>query len=428
MADNDYYKSSPRSATAPQGCPVNHTFSPFEENYIKNPYAELEKLRNGSPVFYSKKLGYLVLTRMEDIAEVFRRSDIFSAENVQYPVTPLCAAASDILSAEDYDPLQILSNGTPPDHTRVRKHAQAGFSGRRIKILEPFVRQRSETLIDEMIAAGAPANFVKSVGLPLPGETIFRLIGFPEEDDRQVKAWTTSRLAFTWGQMTDDEQVEIAENMLAYWRYCTAFVTHRRDNPADDFTSEMLAAHKSDPDDLAFREIVSVVYGLSFAGHEIVTNLLSNSLINLFSNRSQWEEICKDPSIIPKAVNEVLRFDSPQTSWRRMALEDTEIAGYKIPAGTEVFLSLASANHDEELFENSEVFDISRENAGAHISFGRGIHFCLGQRLANLEAIIVLETLVDRLPSLDLAADQTFDFVPNFTMRGPSELWLTWAS
>ncbi len=279
-----------------------------------------------------------------------------------------------------------------------------------------------------MIAAGAPANFVKSVGLPLPGETIFRLIGFPEEDDRQVKAWTTSRLAFTWGQMTDDEQVEIAENMLAYWRYCTAFVTHRRDNPADDFTSEMLAAHKSDPDDLAFREIVSVVYGLSFAGHEIVTNLLSNSLINLFSNRSQWEEICKDPSIIPKAVNEVLRFDSPQTSWRRMALEDTEIAGYKIPAGTEVFLSLASANHDEELFENSEVFDISRENAGAHISFGRGIHFCLGQRLANLEAIIVLETLVDRLPSLDLAADQTFDFVPNFTMRGPSELWLTWAS
>ncbi|MCZ6511333.1 MAG: cytochrome P450 [Alphaproteobacteria bacterium] len=427
MVDTGYYKNRPRPTSAPQGCPVDHTFSPFEENYRKDPYAELEKRRNGSPVFYSEELGYLVLTRMEDVSEVFRKPEIFSSENVQHPVTPICDAAKSILATDDYDPMPVLSNGTPPDHTRVRKHAQAGFSGRRIRILEPYVRRRCETLIDAMIAKGSPANFVKSVAHPLPGETIFRFIGFPEEDDQKLKEWTANRLAFTWGKSSDDEQVEIAENMLAYWRYCAAFVKRRLADPADDFTSELLAVHKSHPDDLAFKEIESVVYGLSFAGHEIVTNLLSNCLINLLSNRSQWEEIRDHPEMIPKAVDEVLRIDSPQTSWRRVAVVDTEIAGYKIPAGTEIFLSLAWANHDEELFENPKSFDIFRKNAGAHISFGRGIHFCLGNRLAILEATVALETLVERLPSLMLVEEQTFSFYPNFTFRGPAELWLTWS-
>ena len=148
MADSTYYKNRPRSAPAPQGCPIDHTFSPFDEKYVKNPYAMLEKRRTGSPVFYSEELGYLVLTRMEDVAEVFRKPKIFSAENVQHPVIPICEAARNVLSVDDYDPLRVLSNGAPPNHTRVRKHAQAGFSSRRIEILEPFVRRRCETLID----------------------------------------------------------------------------------------------------------------------------------------------------------------------------------------------------------------------------------------------------------------------------------------
>ncbi|MBT6984319.1 MAG: cytochrome P450 [Rhodospirillaceae bacterium] len=128
----------------------------------------------------------------------------------------------------------------------------------------------------------------------------------------------------------------------------------------------------------------------------------------------------------PNAVEEVLRCNSPQTSWRRVALEDTELAGYKIPAGTQMFLSLGSANHDESLFDDPGTFDIHRTNARAHISFGRGIHFCLGNRLAMLEATIALETLTRELPSLALVADQSFSYVPNFTFRGPDELWLTW--
>ncbi len=426
MVDTGYYKIRREIPPPPPGCPVDNDFSPFNTEYQKNPYAILKEHRHDRPVFFSKKLNCLVLTRMADIVEVFLNPNVFSSENVQHPVTPICDAARDVLAAEDYDPLPVLSNGQPPNHTRVRKHAHAGFSPRRMKVLEPYVRRRVETLIDEMIAKGSPADFVDAVETSLSGETIYRFVGFPEEDDLTIKNWSANRLAFTWGKSSEDEQVLIAENMLAYWRYCAAYVEKRLNEPADDFTSELLAAHKANPEELEVREIVSIIYGLSFAGYEIVINLMSNCLINLLSNRSHWQSICNDPALIADAITEVIRFDSPQTGWRRLALEDTEIAGYKIPAGTELFLSLASANHDEEVFENPEVFDIFRENARAHISFGKGIHFCLGNRLAILQAKIVLETLAERLPALKLTENQKFSCYPNITLRGPDELWLAW--
>ena len=281
-------------------------------------------------------------------------------------------------------------------------------------------------MVDAMLAGGSPADFVKAVGHPLPGETIFRFIGFPEGDDQKLKDWTTNRLAFTWGQASDAQQVDIAEKMFAYWRYCVDFVAMRQNDPADDFTSELLAAHKSDPEDLTYPEIESIVYGLSFAGHEIVSNMLSNGLISLLTTRRFWEELCADRDLIANAVEEILRYNSPQTSWRRVASVDTELAGYKIPAGTQIFLSLGSANHDAAVFDDPETFDIHRENARANIAFGRGIHFCLGNRLAILEATITLETLTEKVPSLDMVEDQEFEFFPNFTFRGPSELWLKW--
>ena len=428
MADSAYHKMRTEIAPAPAGCPVNHEFSTFEEHYMQDPYAELHKLRHDSPIFYSEKLGYLVLTRMEDVSEVFRNADVFSSENVQDPVLPICDAAAKVLAVPEYNPIAVMSNRARPDHTRIRKHTMAGFSKRRMQVLETLIRERCEAMVAEMLASGSPAEFVEHIGHPLPGETIFRLIGFPEEDDRKLKEWTTNRLAFTWGKTSEAGQVDIAEKMLAYWRYCVSFVAHRMDHPADDFTSELLAAHKADAEDLTYKEIESIVYGLSFAGHEIVSNMLSNGLISLLRHRLYWEELCADPGLIPNAVEEILRFNSPQTSWRRVATEDTEIAGYKIPKGTQVFLSLGSANHDEALFDDPESFDIHRKNARHNIAFGRGIHFCLGNRLAILEAEITLETLTKRVPSLDMVSDQTFEFFPNFTFRGPAALWLTWGS
>jgi cytochrome P450 len=426
MADPAYHKIRTEKLPPPSGCPIDHSFSPFAPDYLADPYVELEKRRKNEPVFYAEDLGCLALTRMEDVSEVFKNPTLFSSENVQDPIVPICDEALDVLATEGFNPISVMSNCQRPNHTRIRKFTQAGFSGRRIRILEPYIKQRSEMLIDAMIERGSPAEFVKSVGYPLPGETIFRLIGFPESDDQKVKSWSGNRLAFMWGRPSDNEQVEVAENLLAYWQYCVEFVKMRMDNPADDFTSELLAAHKKNPDDLSYKEVESVIYGLSFAGHEIVTNFLSNSLICLFSNRKQWDDICEDSGKIENAIEEVLRHSSPQTSWRRVATEDTEIAGIKIPAGTHIFLSLASANNDDDEFSSPRTFDIERENASKHISFGRGIHFCLGARLATIETIITIETLTKKLPTLDLIPDQKLEFFPNLTMRGPKKLWVKW--
>ena len=410
----------------PSGCPIDHEFTTFDSSYLSNPYPELERLREEHPVFYSAKLRFLVLTRMEDLIEVFRDHDAYSSANVQDPVFPICDRAAEVLAAEDFNPVAVMSNRQQPDHTRIRKYTRDGFSNRRMNSLEPYIRKRSNELVDAMISNGGPIDFVRSFGHPLPGQTIFRFIGFDESDDEQIMAWTGNRLAFTWGKPNEDEQVEIARKMLGYWRYCREFVAGRRENRTDDLTSELITAHEANPDDLTYREVESIIYGHSFAGHEIVSNFLSNSLLCLLPRRDDWNALCADSSLIPNALEEVLRIDSPQTSWRRVTNMDTSIAGATIPAGTQVFLSLGAANHQPSLFQAPTDFDIKRSNARKHISFGHGIHFCLGARLARLEASIAIETLTERLPNLRLVENCDLEYSANITFRGPKELIVEW--
>ena len=424
--DGAYHNIRVAPSVQPTGCPIDHEFTTFDNSYLTDPYPELERLREQNPVFYSKKLGFLVLTRMEDLIEVFRDHDAYSSANVQDPVFPICDRAAKVLAAEDFNPVAVMSNRQQPDHTRIRKYTREGFSNRRMNSLEPYIRKRSNELIDAMISNGGPIDFVRSFGHPLPGQTIFRFIGFDESDDDQIMAWTGNRLAFTWGNPSEDEQVEIAENMLSYWRYCRQFVASRRDNRTDDLTSELINAHEANPDELKYREVESIIYGHSFAGHEIVSNFLSNALLCLLPRRYDWNALCADPTLISNALEEVLRMESPQTSWRRVTNADSSIAGVSIPAGTQVFLSLGAANHQPSLFESPTKFDIERSNARKHISFGHGIHFCLGARMARLEASIAIETLTKRLPDLRLVENRNLEYSANITFRGPKELFVEW--
>jgi cytochrome P450 len=421
-----YHKIPTEPPAPPTGCPVDHNFTPFDEDYLRNPYPQLERLAAEQPLFYSEQLKSLVVTRTDQVLEVFKNPDIYSSENVQDPIFPVCDRAAEILAAEDFDPVAVMSNRQQPDHTRIRKYTRDGFSARRMKILEPYIRNYSHELIDRMLEKGGPVEFVTSFAHPLPGQIIFRFIGFPEADDEQLIYWTSNRLAFTWGKPTDDEQVEIAGNMLRYWRYCKDFVAMRRDERADDLTSELLTAQEENPDDLSYQEVVSIIYGLSFAGHEIVSNFISNSILALLSQRQDWEALCADPALIPNSLEEVLRYDSPQTSWRRITAVDTTLGGIDIPAGTRVFLSIAAVNHELEEFPEPDTFDIARENANKHISFGHGIHFCLGSRLAKLEGQIAMEALVERMPGLRLVPDQDLTWSPNMTFRGPAALYVDW--
>ena len=423
---NAYHRSPDQAPPAARNCPVDHTFSPFDSSYLQNPYPELERLNAELPIFYSSELQSLVVTRMDQVLEVFMKPDVFSSANVQDPVYPLCKRAREVFSAEDFNPVAVMSNRQPPDHTRIRKYTREGFSGRRMKMLEPQIRSVTHELIDQMLIRGSPVDVVGALAHPLPGRIIFRLIGFPESDDAQLMRWTANRLAFTWGKPTEGEQVEIAGNMLRYWRYCRDFVAHRAEAPADDLTTELLAAHKADANELSYREVESIIYGLSFAGHEIVSNFIANALLCLLPDRDTWHALCANAALIPDALEEVLRFESPQTSWRRIATRDTHLGEVEVPAGTRIFLSLGAANHEAASFPSPSAFDIHRDNAGKHVSFGHGIHFCLGARLARLEGQIAIASLTERLPSLRLPPDQALSYSPNITFRGPRRLFVEW--
>ena len=162
MAENTYHKTRTEIPTAPAGCPIDHSFSPFTDAYVADPYAELEKRRNGDAVFYAEDLGCVAVTKMEDVAEVFKNHKIFTSENVQDPIQPLTKEAAEILSADDFNPIPVMSNCQEPDHKRIRKYTQAGFSGRRIKLLEPYIRRRCETLLDNMVKKARPPSLLET--------------------------------------------------------------------------------------------------------------------------------------------------------------------------------------------------------------------------------------------------------------------------
>ncbi|MEO6651492.1 MAG: cytochrome P450 [Ilumatobacteraceae bacterium] len=431
MSTDRYHAGPDTAPVAPPGCPVHRSWSPLDDDYLADPYPIAAALREDHPVFYAEQLGYVVATRMDDIESVFTQPDVYASSNVQDPVFPLSTEAAAILAADDFDPVAVMSNRQEPDHARIRVYTRQGFGNRRLKTLEEYMRARAEELIEAMVAGGSPAEYVRSVAFPLPAEIVFRFIGFPPEDDALIKSWCVNRRAFSWGRPTPDEQAEIAAGMLDYWRYCRAFVADRAAHRTDDFTSELLDAHDADPDPtngngISYREVESVVYGISFAGHDPVTALLCNTLRCLLPRRDQWNALVTDPSLARQAVEETLRFESSQVSWRRITTQPTTLGGVDLPAGTRVFLNFAAANHQPDRFAEPDEFDINRPNANQHISFGKGIHFCLGAGLARAEARITLEVLAQRLPSLRLVEGQTYQFFPNITFRGPERLQVEW--
>ena len=428
---NTYHQAPDELTAAPSGCPMHRTFSPLNADYLEDPYPIANAVRDEHPVFYAEPLGHVVVTKMEDIEHVFMNPDVFASTNVQDPIYPLAPEAAEILGADDFDPVAVMSNRPEPDHGRIRMYTRQGFGNRRLKSLEDYMRSRASDLLDQMIAAGSPAEYVSALAFPLPAEIVFRFIGFPPEDDAMIKSWCGNRRAFSWGKPTPDEQVEIAQGMLDYWRYCRDFVAQRRDERRDDFASELLDAHDADPDPgngtgISYREVESVVYGISFAGHDPVTALLCNTLLCLLPRRDQWDALVADPALAANAVEETLRFESSQISWRRITTQPTTLGGVDLPTGTRLYLNFASANHQPDVFPDAETYDIHRKGANRHISFGKGIHFCIGSGLAKMEARIALELLADRMPSLRLVEGQHLDYFPNITFRGPSALHLEW--
>jgi cytochrome P450 len=400
-------------------------FDPFHDPYLADPYPFFAQARAAAPAFYSPDLGYWVVTRYHDVRHIFQTPRLFSAANTLAPLQPICPAAGHLLAEGGFRPIPTLTNVDPPGHSRLRRLANLAFTPRRIAAMEPFVRGLTRRFLEERLSSGR-ADLVGDLAWDLPALVIFRVLGIPDEDVPRVKAGAESRLLLMWGRPGEDEQVRLARGMAAFWRYAEALVASRAGLARDDFTSDLLLARAGDLQALSPHEVTQIVYELLFAGHETTTGLISNALRQLLTHRHAWEEICRDAALIPNAVEEVLRYDSPVIAWRRQATEAVQIGGVAVPAGANLLLLLGSANRDPAVFEDPERFDIHRPNAEDHLSLGQGVHFCLGAPLARLEARVVLEELCARLPSLRLVRGQALRFRPNTTFRGPLSLPVEW--
>ncbi len=212
--------------------------------------------------------------------------------------------------------------------------------------------------------------------------------------------------------------------MAAYRGYLRELVAAKATDRDDDFASALLEIHDEDPDKLSQEEIASILFSLSFAGHETTNNLIGNCLRRLLEEPARWQAIVADPGLIPGAIDEVLRYDPSVVVWRRQAKQALSVGGVEIPAGAKLFLWLAATGRDASMFPEPERFDVARANARRTLAFGRGIHFCIGAALGKLEAKVALEEITRRRPALSLVPGQTLRFHPNISFRGPLELWV----
>ena len=410
--------------SAARTCPFSNASSEFDPFDMQDPFAFYEWARAEHPIFYSDEIGYHVVTRYSDIKAVFDNWQVFASDNAQAPVRPMCAEGKEIMRQGGFTAYSGLSARVPPDHTRIRKIAQTCFGPRRFKAIEPQIREIVTKAIDAFIDKGE-TDFFSQFAYDVPALVLFKLVGVPDSDVPRVKSWALSRALLTWANLTDEEQLPHARNMVDYWRYCQALVKARYETPSDDLPGDLVRL-KQEGAEITDDEIAGVLYSVLFAGHETTTSLMANGLRELLTYRQNWEALVADKGLIPGAVEEILRFSPSIMAWRRRATQDTEIGGVRIPANSNILVIMSSANRDASVFERPDEFDITRTNARNHLSFGYGIHFCLGQQLAKLEYGVMLEELTRRLPDMRLKQGQSFDFVRNISFRVPTALQVEW--
>lgn len=420
--------SSPETAACPFGhgaeAPAgHHGYDPFQ---MKDPFPAYAELRNEQPVMFDERVGYYVVSRYDDIKAVFDDWETFSSENAQAPVRKRGPQAIKIMEEGGFTAYSGLSARRPPEHTRIRAVAQKAFTPRRYKALEPFIRQNVVDQLETMLArAEHRGELVRDLAYSVPTVTILTLIGADVSQVDTFKRWSDSRAAMTWGDLSDEEQIPHAHNLVDYWQECLRLVRVAHEECGDNLTADLVRAQE-DGAEISDHEIASLLYSLLFAGHETTTTLIANSLRVLLGFPEQWQQLVEEPKRIPAAIDEVLRFSGSIVGWRRKALKDTEVGGVRIPEGGELLLLMGSANRDTDRFENGEQFDISRGNAREHLSFGFGIHYCLGNMLAKIQAKIVLEEVARLAPNLKLESPEGIGFRENLSFRVPETVPVRW--
>lgn len=413
---------------APNGCPVSHraaAFDPFEEGYQQDPPDYVRWAREQEPTFYSPKLGYWVVTRYESIKAIFRDHHTFSPSIALEKITPTGAEANAVLASYGFALNRTLVNEDEPAHMPRRRALMDPFTPEELKHHEPMVRALAREYVDRFVDDGR-ADLVDQMLWEVPLTVALHFLGVPEEDMDTLREYSIAHTVNTWGRPKPEEQVAVAHAVGNFWQFAGKVLDKMRQDPeAPGWMQYGIRKQREQPEVVTDSYLHSMMMAGIVAAHETTANATANAMKLLLQHPTVWREICEDPSLIPNAVEECLRHNGSVAAWRRLATQDVQIDGVDIPAGSKLLIVTSSANHDDRHFADADLFDIRRDNASDHLTFGYGAHQCMGKNLARMEMQIFLEEFTRRLPHMRLA-EQQFSYVPNTSFRGPEHLWVEW--
>ncbi|MBT5724124.1 MAG: cytochrome P450 [Gammaproteobacteria bacterium] len=389
-----------------------------DEEAIAAPYEHYARIRARASIVRTHRNRGWMLLDFDDVQSLLL-DHRFSADLRKNPfLSKMIRMAADGRTVSFLDNPTML-NLDPPDHTRLRKLANHGFVHKSILALEPRIISLVDECIDTVdVGSGKPFDVIETLAKPLPVRVIAELLGLPKEDVSRFQQLSTDFISIT--AIGNSELMDIgtaaAEELEAYF---DQVITHKRQHPGDDLISQLLEVEEQG-DRLAARELVSTCIVLLIAGHETTTHLIGNGMHLLLDHPEQMQQLRDNPALIPNAIEEMLRIEPPVQFTVRTALEDVEFSGQKIRKNQLVMAVLASANRDPKRFPFPNDFDVAREDVN-HITFGYGIHLCLGMSLARLESKVAFERLLARFDTMSLA-EQDIAFVPVPLNRGRQQL------
>jgi cytochrome P450 len=402
-------------------CPFHGAeFQPFVNPQLDDPYSFYKRARSEEPLFYSPLLNGYVLTRYEDILTVLKDPARFSSADNLQPIVRYTPEVIGVLR-QGFPMVRDLVNSDGDQHKRLRAPFLKVFAPERLQAMEDSIRAIANRLVDGFVNHGH-AEIISQFTHPLPLEVILTMYGVPLEMMADIKKWCYDMTALFSSQLTPEQQLECARSFVAIQQAVAGLIEERRKAPRNDLISNIQDSG------LSMNEMVIVLCGLIVAGHKTTSHLISNGLKILLERPQLWQALCDDPSLIPAALEEVLRYDAPVPAMIRTTTQEVELAGVTLPLGTRLFLMYGSANRDETPYPDADRFDIGRfkQVSANHLAFGHGVHHCIGSNLARREARIALEILSKRLPNLRLRPNQQLTHIPTLMNRGFTHLHVEW--
>lgn len=386
----------------------------YKPEFKANPFPFYARLRAEQPVSQTTlpdKTRVWLITRYEDVHTLLK--DERFAKNRRNAMTPEQLRKHPWVPPT-FRPLERnMLDLDPPDHTRLRALVHKAFTPRLIEQMQTRVQTLADELLDS-VARKREMDLIRDYALPLPMTLITEILGVPAKDRDRFHKW--SKVIVSVNQFSNNWRVISA--IWSFNRYLRRFFKKRRAEPRDDLVTALIQAEEAG-DRLSEDELFAMVFLLLVAGHETTVNLIGTGTLELLDHPAEMEKLRGDESLIKLGVEELLRYTAPVfMSTERFAREDVTIQGVKIPRGEMAFGVIGSANRDESVFENADSLDVAREN-NKHLSFGFGIHFCLGAPLARLEAQIAINTLLNRMPDLRLKGPAaSLRWRPSLILRG----------